>query len=315
MRTWNTLTSFFAGAATADGAPFRGSAVALGFFDGVHLGHRAVLNTAVCYAGAYGLTPAAFTFSLPAGNTLKGGRILSNAQKQARIGRQGIAYCLEPPFESFCALSPEDFVQTILVGCLGAKAVFCGDNFTFGAHAAGDVALLRALCAQAGITVQVVAMAQYAGQTVSSTRIRAALEEGRLADANAMLGDPYAIDWPVAHGQQIGSTKLGAPTINQHYPAGTLMPASGVYITRARVGGQWYAGATGLGRRPTITDEGAVTCETFLPDYHGPALYGTAPLLEFHRYLEPVRRYNSLEELKACIFDAAAKSRAYFAAL
>ena len=185
------------------------SAVALGYFDGVHSGHRAVLGAAVTYAAQHGLTAAAFTFELPGNNSLKGGRILSLAQKHTRVAQLGIAQYWEPSFEEFRALSPEDFVRRVLVDCFHAKAVFCGDNFTFGAYAAGNVALLEQLCAPYGITVDVVPMAQYGGQTVSSTRIRAALEEGRLDDANAMLGTPYAIDWPVVHGKGIGSGKLG----------------------------------------------------------------------------------------------------------
>ncbi len=125
---------------------------------------------------------------------------------------------MEPPFESFRSLSPEDFVNKILVECFAAKAVFCGDNFTFGAYAAGNVDRLKELCAPLGIAVTIVDMAQYGGQTVSSTRIRAALEEGRIEDANAMLGAPYCIDWPLRHGKGIGTSKLGKPTINQNYP-------------------------------------------------------------------------------------------------
>ena len=187
----------------------QGSAVALGYFDGVHCGHRAVLGAAVECARAGGLTAAAFTFELPASSTLKGGRILSLPQKHARVASLGIEEYQEAPFDEFRALTPEDFVQKVLVGCFNAKQLFCGDNFTFGARAAGNVERLRELCAPLGIGVHIVPMAQYGGQTVSSTRIRAALEEGRLDDANAMLGTPYAIDWPVVHGKGIGSGKLG----------------------------------------------------------------------------------------------------------
>ena len=134
------------------GAP-NGSAVALGYFDGVHLGHRRVLGAAVEYAAAHGLTPAAFTFSLPGGQSLKGGRILSAGQKHARVAALGITAYMEPPFESFRSLSPEDFVNKILVECFAAKAVFCGDNFTFGAYAAGNVDRLKELCAPLGIAV------------------------------------------------------------------------------------------------------------------------------------------------------------------
>lgn len=293
----------------------QGSAVALGYFDGVHCGHRQVLSAAVDYAAAHGLAPAAFTFELPGNQTLKGGRILSARQKHLRVESLGIQQYLEPPFEAFRELSPEDFVRRVLVDCFGARAVFCGDNFTFGARAAGNVEMLRTLCEPLGIQVQIVRMAQYGAQAVSSTRIRAALEEGRLDDANAMLGAPYAIDWQVTHGKGVGTSRLGTPTVNQNYPADALQPCAGVYLTRIWLQDRWWPAATGIGRRPTVeTDaKAAVTCETYVPDFSGD-LYGTAPVLEFHRYLCPVRKFRSLEELSALIRRAAEESKAYFAA-
>ena len=141
----------------------QGSAVALGYFDGVHCGHRAVLGAAVECARAGGLTAAAFTFELPASSTLKGGRILSLPQKHARVASLGIEEYQEAPFDEFRALTPEDFVQKVLVDCFNAKQLFCGDNFTFGARAAGNVERLRELCAPLGIGVHIVPMAQYGG--------------------------------------------------------------------------------------------------------------------------------------------------------
>ena len=291
-----------------------GSAVALGYFDGVHLGHRRVLGAAADCARRRGLTAAAFTFSLPGSNKLKGGRILSAEQKHARIAALGLAEYMEPPFEEFRSLSPEDFVQKLLVDCFHAREVFCGDNFTFGARAAGNVETLRRLCGPLGIAVNIVEMAQYGGRTVSSTRIRAALEEGRIEDANAMLGVPYAIDWPVCRGKGIGTSRLGRPTINQNYPADALEPCCGVYLTRIWLDGQWMPSATGIGRRPTVDAADApVTCETYVPGYAGNA-YGTRPVLEFHRYLCPVRKFDSLQELADLITDAARRSEEYFAA-
>lgn len=291
-----------------------GSAVALGYFDGVHCGHRAVLGETVDCARANGLTAAAFTFELPAGSTLKGGRILSLAQKHARVASLGIEQYQEAPFDAFRSLTPKDFVQKVLVDCFRARELFCGDNFTFGARAAGNVEQLRALCAPLGIGVHIVPMAQYGGQTVSSTRIRAALEEGRIADANAMLGAPYAIDWPVVHGKGIGSGKLGTPTLNQNYPTAALQPCAGVYLTRIYLDGQWMPAATGIGKRPTVDSsaDAAVTCETFVPDFSGD-VYGQQPVLEFHKYYCPVRKFNSLDELAALIHRAADDSKAYFA--
>lgn len=293
----------------------KGCAVALGYFDGVHCGHRMVLGSAVRYAAENGLAPAAFTFELPGNQTLKGGRILSAAQKYLRMESLGIEQCLEPPFEAFRDLSPEDFVQKVLVECFRAKAVFCGKNFTFGARAAGDVEMLHTLCEPLGISVHIVPMAQYGAQAVSSTRIRAALEEGRLDDANAMLGAPYAIDWQVTHGKGVGTSRLGTPTVNQNYPPDALQPCTGVYLTRIWLQDRWWPAATGIGRRPTVDEsaDAAVTCETYVPDFSGD-LYGQAPVLEFHRYLCPIRKFRTLQELSELIRRAAEESKAYFAA-
>lgn len=293
----------------------RGCAVALGYFDGVHCGHRMVLGGAVRYADENNLAPAAFTFELPGNQTLKGGRILSPTQKHVRVASLGIQQYLEPPFEVFRDLSPEDFVEKVLVECFHAKAVFCGNNFTFGARAAGNVELLHALCEPRGIAVHIVPMAQYGAQAVSSTRIRAALEEGRLDDANAMLGAPYAIDWTVTHGKGVGTSRLGTPTVNQNYPPDALQPCAGVYLTRIHLQDRWWPAATGIGKRPTVDDSAnaAVTCETYVPDFSG-NLYGQNPVLEFHRYLCPVRKFHNLQELSDLIRRAARESKAYFAA-
>ena len=290
----------------------RGTAVALGFFDGVHIGHQAVIQAAARHAGARGLAPAVFTFSLPLKNAMKGGRICPESEKHRQMEALGAAFYMEPPFEQFRALSPERFVRDVLAGLCRAKAVFCGDNFTFGARAAGNVDTLKELCAPLGIEVHIVPMALYEGAPVSSSRIRAALEAGDMPAVNAMLGRPYRIDFPVRHGQGLGRT-LGFPTINQVYPEGFVMPRFGIYITRVGIGGEWYAGATGLGTRPTVNlTGGGPTCETFIPGFSGD-LYGTDPVVEFHAYLSPSKKFDTLDQLRDCINDAARRAQEYFA--
>ncbi len=289
-----------------------GSAIALGFFDGVHLGHQAVIHTAVEYARQNGLESGVFTFSLPMQNSLKGGRIDTQNEKLACVRSLGVQHYMEPAFEEFRDLTPEQFVLDVLIGMYKAKALFCGDNFTFGKKAAGNVELLKKLCQPRGVQVCVVPMALHDGQNVSSTRVRAALEAGDIPLANALLGRPYRIDFPVRRGQGLGS-KLGFPTINQVYPAGYVMPKFGIYITRVLVDGKWYAGATGMGTRPTVNESGeGPTCETFIPDFSG-QLYGESPILEFYRYIAPSRKFDTLDELKACVFDAAQQAKAFFA--
>ena len=138
--------------------------------------------------------------------------------------------------------------------------------------------------------------------------------EGRIEDANAMLEAPYCIDWPVRHGKGIGTSKLGKPTINQNYPTDALQPCTGVYLTRIWLDGRWWPSATGIGRRPTVDAANApVTCETYVPGYHGDT-YGQTPVLEFHHYLCAVRKFGTLQELADLIETAAQQSIAYFAA-
>ena len=204
----------------------------------------------------------------------------------------------------------------MLVDCFNAKQLFCGDNFTFGARAAGNVERLRELCAPLGIGVHIVPMAQYGRQTVSSTRIRAALEEGRLDDANAMLGTPYAIDWPVVHGKGHRQRKARHADAEPELPRRGPAACAGVYLTRIYLDGRWRPAATGIGKRPTVdsSENAAVTCETFVPDFSG-NVYGQQPVLEFHKYFCPVRKFNSMDELAALIHHAADEGKAYFAAL
>ena len=290
--------------------PSKGTAVAMGFFDGIHIGHRAVIEGAVRWARAHGAAPAGFTFGLPTENKMKGKRLLSTADKHALIESLGVEHYLCPEFEQIKGMSPEQFVLGIVRDC-HARALFCGENFTFGAKAAGNPDLLKKLCAPLGVEVVVVPMAQFEEKPVSSTRIRTALEGGDIPAANAMLGMPYAIRFAVHHGAGLGRT-LGVPTINQIYPNGFQMPRFGIYITRTKIGDQWYPSATGLGTRPTVNaDETKVTCETFIPDFSGD-LYGTDPVVEFHAYLSPSKKFETLDQLRDCINHAAQRAKEYF---
>ncbi len=157
-----------------------------------------------------------------------------------------------------------------------------------------------------------VPMAQFEEKPVSSTRIRTALEGGDIPAANAMLGMPYAIRFAVQHGAGLGHT-LGVPTINQLYPRGLpAAPQRHLYHPHLdrRV---WYPSATGLGSRPTVNDDATkVTCETFIPGFSGD-LYGTDPVVEFHAYLSPSKKFDTLDELRACINNAAQRAQEYFA--
>jgi len=224
-------------------APEKGTAVAMGFFDGIHIGHRAVIDGAVQWAKAHDAAPAVFTFKLPVVNKMKGRRLLSTADKHALIASLGVEYYLTPDFEEIKGLTPEQFVLGIVRDC-NARALFCGENFTFGAKAAGNPELLRRLCEPLGVEVVVIPMAQFEEKPVSSTRIRTALEGGDIPAANAMLGMPYAIRFEVQHGAGLGHT-LGVPTINQLYPQVPAAPQRHLYHPHLH-----WRGVVSFGHRP-----------------------------------------------------------------
>lgn len=290
--------------------PLVKSSIALGYFDGIHKGHRAVIQNAVNFAEQNQMQPAVFTFELPAQNSLKGKQLLSWDEKQKRLEHLGVKYCYKPLFAQIQQMTPRQFVEEYLKETCGAKAVFCGENFTFGKEKSGNIALLKELCLQNNIHLQVVPMAQVKGQPVSSTRIRSLLLDGDIETANLLLEEPYCIDYPVQHGAGNGNV-WGFPTINQIFPKEALIPKQGVYITSAQLqDGTRLAGATGLGTRPTVGGEG-VTCETFFPNYHGD-LYGQTVRVEFFKYLKPVVKFESIDQLKEYVFDAAQAALDYF---
>ncbi len=164
-----------------------GVALALGYFDGVHRGHAEVIAAARDYAAANGLAAAVFTFTIGA-NGHKGKRLLPEADKHNALAALDVGYCFEPDFESFQSLSPEEFFETFILGKYKAKAVFCGTNYSFGAHRAGNAKRLEQLCRAHGLYFCEVPLALYEGEAVSTSRIKAALDAGDTKLANALLG-------------------------------------------------------------------------------------------------------------------------------
>lgn len=282
------------------------AAVAMGRFDGLHMGHKAVIGQAAAYAKQHGLALSVFTF---AGGTKEGKRLQTEPQKHALLAEMGVENCYEPDFESFRELSPQQFFTQMLLGEYNAKALFCGENFGFGAKRAGDTRVLKQLCEEHATQLFVVPMACHGDAPVSSSRIRAALAEGEIEEANAMLGRPYEVELPVRHGKQLGG-RLGFPTINQSIPQELQAPAFGVYITKTFLNGEFWPSATGYGTRPTV-DNGTPSCETFIPGYSG-NLYGRAVRVQFYKQIDKPHRFDTLEQLAAAVKSWAAQATGYF---
>lgn len=283
-------------------APLAGgnSAVALGFFDGVHIGHQAVIGRAVQMRKS-GLIPCVFTFTAgrdrPRSKRESPG-ILSEEYKLECLERLGVEAVYMPPFEAFKELDAEAFVRDVLHGTLRAAAVCCGEDFRFSKGAAAGAAELRTLCAQYGIKVQIVPPVLDEGQPVSSTRIRALIRDGNVIATNRLLGRPFCYDFEVVKGRQIGRT-MQFPTINQYFPDGFIIPRYGVYAAFARVDGALRKAVTNIGVKPTVGSDRPLS-ETFIFDYSGD-LYGKRIRVYLIELLRGEKKFSGLEELKRYI--------------
>lgn len=280
------------------------TAVALGFFDGVHTGHAAVIGAAAALARARGLSAAVVTFrSSPRGSAL----LMTEEQRREAMAALGAGALVELSFGQVRDLSPEAFVHDILRDGMQAKAVFCGFNYRFGRGAeAGTQELIR-LCGRCDIAVQVLPPVCALGGPVSSTRIRALLREGRADEAGALLGRAFAVRAEVIHGRRLGRT-LGTPTINQRLPAGLVEPAHGVYASYALVAGKRLPAVTNIGNNPTVGGT-SVLCETYIPRFSGD-LYGKTVEVSLRKFLRGEVKFDTLDEMKAQIMRDAEDSLA-----
>ncbi len=289
--------------------------IALGFFDGVHRGHGALLRRTVERAAALGVTPAVFTFDRPPKEVVTGHPvplINSPEDRRALIRRlYGIEQVIMAPFDrAMMTMSWQDFI-TSLVEQYGAVHLVAGHDYHFGYKNEGTPELLRSRCAELGLGCDIIPKVEYEGITVSSTYIRTLVEAGDVERAAAFLGHPHCLSQIVTHGRRIGRT-IGVPTINFVLPPSVLVPDHGVYITRVTLpDGTSCPGVTNVGIRPTVSDGGTLSVETFLLDYDGD-LYGQRIRLDFCRRLREEQRFPSLDALRRQILLDIDSARAYF---
>ena len=279
--------------------------IALGFFDGVHIGHGALLRKTVARARELDATPAAFTFDRAPKEFVTGANVplLTSVDERRRAIRElyGIERTIVAPFDNAMMTMPwRDFLEKLLVGKYHAVHLVAGHDYGFGYKNEGTPALLRDWCAARGVGCDIVARVELRGVTVSSTHIRALVEDGDMAGAAAFLGRPYTVCGTVRHGKHLGTEEL-FPTVNLMPEPWRVLPRFGVYATRVTLpDGNAYAGVTNVGIRPTIVDDNRVTIETYLVGFDG-NLYEQEIRLEFLRYLRPERKFDAMAELHAQI--------------
>ena len=303
--------------------------VALGFFDGVHMGHGALLSLCAQRAKELGVIPAAFTFDLHPSALIPGKEpvplLTTPADRSSLMDRlYGIQRIIIAHYDRTMMTTPwREFVTDYLVRDHGAVHLVVGHDFHFGHRGEGDPQKLRALCAELGIGCDVVPKVELDGITVSSTHIRRLISQGDMAGAVRFLGHPHVLTHTVKHGKKLGST-LGFPTVNLTFPPGLLIPAYGVYATRVWVlpeypdhqehtpGSGPHPVVTNVGIRPTVDDGERVTAEGFLLDFEGD-LYGRTLRIEFYHYLRPEKKFGSLEALRTEVMRNARQTRDFFA--
>lgn len=290
--------------------------LALGNFDGVHVGHAKLIKLSADIAKERGLTPAVWTFdpdSLSRFRSGSAGRLLSQSEKDRVFASCGADYAVYEDFTEVRDMSPEEFVRDVLVGSFGCELAVCGFNFTFGRDGAGGPELLKKLMEEYGGGAVIVPPVKRNGDVVSSSGARSLIEEGRVDEARVLLGRPYSVTLPVKEGKKLGRT-LGIPTVNQSFDGLYVRPGNGIYATSVLLDGKEYCGVTNVGSRPTVnTDTSDVNCETHIIGYDG-WLYGKEVRLSFFKKLRDEKKFADLEELKKAIALDEKKALAFFRA-
>lgn len=285
--------------------------IALGFFDGVHLGHGGLLKQTLLQAQRLGAAACALTFDRHPASQLTGRQtpLLNTLPERKALMQElyGVEQVLVLPFdETIQNLSWERFAEEYLLRRYRARHLVCGHDYRFGAGGQGTPEKLSEFCRRNGLGFDCVAQITLEGQTVSSTHIRSLLAQGDVARAARFLGHPHILTGTVVDGRKVGRT-LGIPTANLQTAPEILLPRQGVYAARTRVDGKNYPAVVNIGTRPTFGGS-SLTVEPWLLDFDGD-LYGRELRLEFFAYLRPERCFDTPETLQAEILENARQTR------
>lgn len=294
------------------------TAVALGNFDGVHQGHRQVIQPVLSTAEGEAVHSTVVTFHPHPQEFFSGQarKLLTPLpEKVAQLTQLGVEQLVLLPFDQqLASLTPVQFVEQILVQQLQAKRVSVGQDFCFGRQRAGTAAELCAIAATFGVEVVIAPLRLMNGERISSSAIRNALQHGDVQTANRLLGRSYSLVGPVVQGQQLGRT-IGFPTANVQLPPEKLLPGHGVYAVQVQLGsssGDRLGGVMNIGQRPTVSGT-QITTEIHLLDWSGD-LYGQTLTVQLEQFLRPEQKFASLDALKVQIQADCDTARSLFAA-
>ncbi len=298
--------------------PYIKRAIALGFFDGVHVGHAGLLNIAKKRAQEMNLIPTVLSFDVHPLNEIKRKKVplITSPADRADIIRRyfGINDIIFAHFDEKMMHMPwEEFIER-LVKDFGAAHLVAGHDFSFGYKGRGNVDLLTEKCRLMGIGVDIVSEIRLEDVTISSTYIRKLLSEGDVERANKFLGHPHMFTDSVRYGYKFGRT-IGVPTINMKFPEDVLIPEHGVYVTKVifpEFGNEEHLAVTNIGVRPTVGGRDSVSVESHILDFDGD-LYGKLVRIEFHKYLRREMKFSTPSKLKEQIEKDIMAVRKYFA--
>ncbi|MGN0449737.1 MAG: riboflavin biosynthesis protein RibF [Ruminococcus sp.] len=281
-----------------------GTAIALGYFDGLHKGHRNVISLAAAEK-ENGLTPVCFTFSKSPKSVLNGTRcnaLMTNEDKIKTLERLGIERTYQADFEKIMNMPAKDFAQKILIDTLKAEKLFCGFNYRYGKNGEGSAETLKSFCESRGITLTVVPATESEGEVVSSTLIRKLITDGNVKRANELMCSRFGFSSVIEHGKRLGR-ELGTPTINQPLCSELVVPKFGVYASIVTLeNSETYCGVTNIGIKPTVGGNTPL-CETWMPKYKGGEIYGQSADVRLLEFIRPERKFSGIDELKNAIID------------
>ena len=273
------------------------SVVTIGKFDGIHIGHRKLISEAV-KAGKSEYCSVVFTFDMSPSDFFNTAQkmIYTNEEKEMILFECDVDYVIEYPFDSHIAnMTPEEFVQELLVKKLNASKVIVGNDFHFGKNRSGNPEILKNLSEKYGIEAVILSKECINNTEVSSSLIRECLSEGKLEEANEMLSRPYSISGTVISGNKLGRT-LDMPTINLKPAENKLLPPNGVYTSLVIYDNKTYAGVTNIGHKPTAPGVNALGVETYIMDFDKD-IYGEQVTVMLLHHQRPEKKFSSLDEL------------------
>lgn len=288
------------------------SAVAIGKFDGVHLGHRKLIFNIIEQKRENCLATV-FTFDTSAAAFFGGEEkeLTTRAEKRRIFEKLGIDVLIEFPLNrETAATEPEVFVREYLAERMRAAYICAGSDLSFGKNGEGSYALLAQYAGQYGYRTELIDKVRVDGEEVSSTRVREAVRRGQMESVTAMLGSPYSVSGHVEHGRRLGRT-IGMPTANLIPDRDKLLPPSGVYYSRVTVEGRQYKAVSNVGCKPTVTGGGILGVETYLYDFEGD-LYGKRITVELLAFRRPEFKFDSVDSLRAQMEADLAAGRVYF---